>query len=87
MSSAKVVQEIKPLDNPDFDKKGQIQSKMSDFVLKLNPGRPDFDKLFSEISASKKGKVDVFFCGNRDFGKFVNKKCLIHKFKFNKEYF
>lgn len=45
MTSAKTVQEIKPLDNPDFDKNGQIESKMDDFVLKLNPGRPDFDKV------------------------------------------
>lgn len=45
MTSASDVQELKPLDNPDFDKKGQIQSKMDDFSLKLNPGRPDFDQV------------------------------------------
>ncbi|CAF0745978.1 unnamed protein product [Brachionus calyciflorus] len=87
MTSASTVQEIKPLDNPDFDKNGQIESKMDDFVLKLNPGRPDFDKLFTELTKESKDKVDVFFCGNRDFGKFVQKKCFSHNFKFNKEYF
>ncbi len=45
MTSAKVVQEIKPLESPDFDKQGQIESKLDDFVFKLNPGRPDFDKV------------------------------------------
>ena len=43
MTSAKVVQEIKPMDNPCFEKKGQIESKLDDFVFKLNPGRPDLD--------------------------------------------
>ncbi|CAF1087428.1 unnamed protein product [Brachionus calyciflorus] len=87
MTSASTVQEIKPLDNPDFDKNGQIESKMDDCVLKLNPGRPDFDKLFTELTKENKKKVDVFFCGNRDFGKFVQKKCLSHSFNFKKEFF
>ena len=47
MTSAKTAQEIKPLDMPDFDKNGQIESKLKDFVLKLNPGRPDFDTVFT----------------------------------------
>lgn len=88
MTSAKVVQEIKPLESPDFDKNGQIESKINDFVFKINPGRPDFDTIFDEISSNKKGKeIDVFFCGNREFGRFVQKKSLDHKFKFFKEYF
>lgn len=45
MTSANVEQEIRPLDNPEFNKKGQIESKMDDFVLKLNPGRPDFEQV------------------------------------------
>jgi hypothetical protein len=45
MTSATVEQEIRPLDNPEFNKKGQIQSKMDDFVLKLTPGRPDFEQV------------------------------------------
>jgi NADPH oxidase len=88
MTSAKVVQEIKPLENAEFDKKGQIESKLDDFALRLNPGRPDFDRLFEDISATKKGKeVDVFFCGNRQFGRVVQNKCFEHKYKFFKEYF
>lgn len=47
MTSANVEQEIRPLDNPEFNKKGQIESKMDDFVLKLNPGRPDFEQVYS----------------------------------------
>ncbi len=110
MTSAKVEQEIKPLEMPDFDKNGQIESKIEDFALKLNPGRPDFDKvnlnfsysskkipfkhivlffkIFDEISSKKIGKdVDVFFCGNREFARTVQKKCYNYKFKFFKEIF
>ena len=87
MTSAKIVQEIRPLDNPEFDKQGQIQSQIDDFSLKLQPGRPDFDKLFDDLNKTRKGKLDVFFCGNREFGQFVQKKCFKNKFKFYKEYF
>ncbi len=53
MTSSKVVQEIKPLENPDFDKKGQIQSQIDDFSIKLTPGRPDLDKVFGYKSFYK----------------------------------
>ena len=89
MTSAHQVQEIKPLDYGEFDKNGHMETSMAldDFSLKLNPGRPDFNKIFADISAKKKGKVDVFFCGSREFGQTVQKTSLSYKFKFNKEYF
>lgn len=45
MSSAKKVEEIHPLEYPDIDTTGIIQSRINDFVLKLNPGRPNFEKV------------------------------------------
>lgn len=90
MTSAKNVQEIRPLDLPDFDRKGQIKkSKHSDnFSLKLIPGRPDLDKLFGNVFKSKRAKdVDVFFCGNKVFGQTVREKSLDYRFKFHKENF
>jgi hypothetical protein len=50
MTSSKVVQEIKPLENPGFDMEGQIKSKLDDFSIKLIPGRPDFDKVFHNFN-------------------------------------
>jgi hypothetical protein len=31
--------------------------------------------------------VDVFFCGNTEFGNIVNRNCIAKKFKFSKEIF
>ncbi len=45
MTSAKTVQEIKPLENPGFDMHGQIEDMTEDFSLKLLPGRPDLAKV------------------------------------------
>jgi len=44
-------------------------------------------KLFEQISLEKKGKVTVFFCGNRSFGKTVRDEAWKRKFEFLKEYF
>ena len=48
MTSAKAIQEIKPLENPDFNMRGQIESKVEDFSLKLLPGRPNIQKVVSD---------------------------------------
>ncbi len=36
---------------------------------------------------NSKGKVDVYFCGNPEFGKLVELKSIEYKYKFSKEYF
>ena len=89
MTSAREMQEIKSHDYNEMEKNELIEMQMlDDFSLKLNPGRPDFDALFADIYANKRAKdVDVFFCGNREFGQTVQKAALNQKFKFNKEYF
>lgn len=43
MTSASVVQEIKPLEYHMADKLEQMQNRNKNFSLKLNPGRPNFD--------------------------------------------
>lgn len=63
------------------------ESSIKGFSMKLKPGRPPLEKIFTEIEKEKKGKVDVFFCGNVQFGNLVQKNCLAKKFKFSKEIF
>ncbi len=90
MTSSKNEREIRPMDNPEFDMMGQIDdSEIEDFSLKLQPGRPDIEKLFTEISSNRTHdrSVDVFFCGNREFGKIVEKESLKFGFNFSKEHF
>jgi hypothetical protein len=68
--------------------KSKIEEEIIRNLFKnIEPGRPDFDKLFTEISSKKNGKVHVFFCGNNQLGKIVNKKCRKYKFNFSREYF
>lgn len=86
MTSAKCEQEIKPIDAQN-QTPNENEQKTNEFLLKLKPGRPDFDTLFKEISAENKGKVDVYFCGNSEFGRIVQKKAIQFKYKFSKEYF
>ncbi|XP_071788669.1 NADPH oxidase 5-like [Asterias amurensis] len=54
---------------------------------RTQPGRPDWDKLFAEIAAQKKGKVQVFFCGSPILGKTIKAMCEKYKFHFHKENF
>lgn len=42
-----------------------------------------FLKLFRNISSENKGKVDVFFCGNSEFGRIVQKKSIQFKYLYN----
>jgi hypothetical protein len=49
MTSAKAIQEIRPLENPDFNMHGQIESKVEDFSVKLLPGRPDIKRVLISI--------------------------------------
>lgn len=65
MTSAKKTQQIKPLDSPDFDTNGQIENKIDEFTLQLNPGRPDFDQVVISFVLNKKrihfNNIFVFF--------------------------
>ena len=50
-------------------------------------GRPDWDKVFTDIKNEEKGEVTVFYCGNPQLGEVVGKKCEQFGFQFRKEVF
>ena len=45
---------------------------------RTNAGRPNWDKVFKQISEQRKGKVTVFFCGSPQLGKILARR---HGFK------
>ncbi len=67
--------------------KDNINGESNDFSLKLNPGRPNLDEIFRNVSNETKGKVDVYYCGNVQLGEMIETKCVQYKYKFAKEYF
>ena len=69
---------------PDFDSVNKILFNF----YKVNVNLENYlFKLFKKISTENKGKVDVYFCGNSEFGRIVQKKAIQFKYKFSKEYF
>ena len=79
MTSAKIEQQFKMNDN--------INGESNDYAIRLNPGRPNLDEIFQNVSNENKGKVDVFFCGNIQLGETIETKCAQFNYKFSKEYF
>ncbi|XP_055379430.1 uncharacterized protein LOC129610760 isoform X2 [Condylostylus longicornis] len=54
---------------------------------RTNAGRPNWDKVFKQISDQRKGKVTVFYCGPPQLGKTLSYKCDQYGFAFRKECF
>ncbi|XP_072173756.1 NADPH oxidase 5-like [Diadema setosum] len=54
---------------------------------RTQPGRPEWNKIFTQIAREKKGKVQVFFCGSPSLGKVIKKACEKFNFGFHKENF
>ena len=54
---------------------------------KTSPGRPNWDRVFENISKEKRGKVTVFFCGAPVMGKVLKIYCRKYGFGFRKENF
>ncbi|CAL1270023.1 unnamed protein product [Larinioides sclopetarius] len=54
---------------------------------RTQPGRPDWNKVFTSIAEQRKGKVTVFFCGPNELGKTLQTKCDEFGFRFRKEIF
>ncbi|KAK9728753.1 Ferric reductase NAD binding domain [Popillia japonica] len=54
---------------------------------RTNAGRPNWDKVFNQISKQKKGKVTVFFCGPPQIGRDLRVRCNEYGFTFRKEVF
>ncbi|KAF7267617.1 hypothetical protein GWI33_019109 [Rhynchophorus ferrugineus] len=54
---------------------------------RTNAGRPNWDKVFKQISDQKKGKVTLFYCGPPQLGRILKVKCDQFGFIFRKESF
>ncbi|XP_055948643.1 NADPH oxidase 5-like [Argiope bruennichi] len=54
---------------------------------RTQPGRPDWNKVFTSIAEQRKGKVTVFFCGPNQLAKTLQAKCDEFGFRFRKEIF
>ncbi|CAC5426805.1 NOX5 [Mytilus coruscus] len=54
---------------------------------RTQPGRPDWDKLLSEIVSKRKGKKKVFFCGPKPMSENVKQVCEKYLIPFAKENF
>ncbi|XP_066245724.1 NADPH oxidase 5 isoform X1 [Euwallacea similis] len=54
---------------------------------RTNAGRPNWDKVFKQISDQKKGKVTVFYCGPPQLGRILRVKCNQYGYIFRKESF
>ncbi|KAL3884556.1 hypothetical protein ACJMK2_024689 [Sinanodonta woodiana] len=54
---------------------------------KTEAGRPDWNKVFTEIRNEKRGKVKIFYCGAPALGKTIKEACAKFNFGFSKENF
>ncbi|XP_055921877.1 NADPH oxidase 5 isoform X2 [Eupeodes corollae] len=54
---------------------------------RTNAGRPNWDKVFKQLQAQKKGKITVFYCGPAQLAKTLRYKCDQYGFAFRKECF
>ncbi|XP_023338172.1 NADPH oxidase 5 [Eurytemora carolleeae] len=50
-------------------------------------GRPNWDKVFKQVTETRKGRVTVFFCGPPQLGKVLKLKCDQFGFDYRKENF
>jgi len=54
---------------------------------RTNAGRPNWNKVFTQLRQQNKGKITVFYCGNPVVGKILRLKCEEFGFAFKKEVF
>ena len=52
---------------------------------RANPGRPNWDKVFTKLRQQRRGQVTVFYCGNPAIAKVLRYKCEEFGFKFRKQ--
>jgi len=50
-------------------------------------GRPDWDRVFTDLISQKKGKISVFYCGPPAISDALTKKCRQYGFAYKKELF
>ena len=54
---------------------------------RTNAGRPNWNKVFTQLREQNKGKITVFYCGNPVLAKMLRLKCEEFGFGFKKEVF
>ena len=68
-----------------------FQQEKRDLVTGLKSrtiaGRPNWNKVFTQIREQRKGRITVFYCGNPSLAKIVRTKCNEFGFIFRKEVF
>ena len=53
----------------------------------MNAGRPNWNKVFTQLREERKGQITVFYCGNPALAKTLRLKCEEFGFNFRKEVF
>ncbi|NXU97057.1 NOX5 oxidase, partial [Cettia cetti] len=54
---------------------------------RTQPGRPDWERVFGQVRAQRRGRVRVFFCGSAGLGSVIRRHCRHFGFAFSKENF
>ena len=72
-------------DSPDvFQEKRDLVTGLKS---RTNAGRPNWNKVFSQLREERKGEITVFYCGNPALAKTLRLKCEEFGFNFRKEVF
>ena len=71
----------------DILHKKEDKDLLTGLKARTNPGRPNWDKVFTRICEENKGKVTIFYCGNPHLAKTLKAKCASFGFNFRKEVF
>ena len=71
----------------DILHKKEDKDLLTGLKARTNPGRPNWDKVFTRICEENRGKVTIFYCGNPHLAKTLKAKCAGFGFNFRKEVF
>jgi hypothetical protein len=71
----------------DILHKKEDKDLLTGLKARTNPGRPNWDKVFTRICEENRGKVTIFYCGNPHLAKTLKAKCASFGFNFRKEVF
>nr|XP_046251048.1 NADPH oxidase 5 isoform X1 [Scatophagus argus] len=71
----------------DLLAKKEKRDSITGLRTRTQPGRPEWGKVFQKVSAEKKGKVHVFYCGSPALAKVIKAQCEHFGFNFYKENF
>ena len=71
----------------DILHKKEDKDLLTGLKARTNPGRPNWDKVFTRICEENRGKVTIFYCGNPHLARTLRGKCASFGFNFRKEVF